>query len=83
MALITLTYTLSFIFESSNTAFRSLGIIYIFAGFFVPMIVSSILVSVSHNPTVNQIISGIFYTDPFYPLYSSLIYLAMKGFDMD
>lgn len=69
-ALICLTYCFSFVFDSSNTAFRSLGIIYVIVGWAVPITVTSVLSSIKGIPVeVSKIVTGTFYLDPFYPFY--------------
>lgn len=49
LSLITMTYFIGFVFQSSNTAFRTLGILYMLLGFVVPLLVSTVLGAVSSN----------------------------------
>jgi hypothetical protein len=78
-ALICMTYCIAFLFGSSNTAFRSLGILYVIVGWAVPITVTTVLSSVKSIPdSVSSIVTGIFYIDPFYPFYQSLIYLSIQ-----
>src|SRR5437879_6162218 len=43
--LITMTYLMSYLFTSSNRAFRLIGAIYIFIGYVIPVAISSILMA--------------------------------------
>lgn len=77
LSLISLTYLVSFLFSNSNTAFRSIGILYILIGYFLPLTATSVLTIKGIPESIPIIFASLFYLDPFYPFYSTLIYLAL------
>lgn len=62
------------------SAFKLIGVISIIGGFVLPFTISILLSVSGNNQTMEDIIiNGIIYIDPFYPLYSSTIYIAMTN----
>lgn len=78
LALIALTYLISFAFTSSNRAFRTIGALYIVIGFVLPLAITGILAAVSSG-TITTIVTAIFYINPFYPFYLSLMYVSTSA----
>lgn len=68
LALISLTYFVSFLFKTSATAFRQIGVMYLLIGYIIPNTVSGI-VMVTAGVTVYNIVRTILLLDPFYPFY--------------
>jgi len=79
LAMIPMTYIVSYVFSSNNDAFRYVGVIYIFIGFMVPVVIGSVLLVAKDKPTMVSVISGILFLDPFYPLYQGLQLIAYEG----
>jgi hypothetical protein len=78
MGLITMTYMISFLFSSSNSAFRAIGGLYLLIGFVLPFSIMGLLFLVKNN-TIVIIITAIMYINPFYPFYLSLLYVNMSN----
>jgi hypothetical protein len=78
LALITMTYMISFLFKSSNSAFRAIGGLYVLIGFVLPFSIMGVLFLVS-NDTVVIIATVIMYVNPFYPFYLSLLFINMSN----
>mmetsp|Transcript_17960 Transcript_17960/g.12964 ORF Transcript_17960/g.12964 Transcript_17960/m.12964 type:complete len:168 (-) Transcript_17960:1261-1764(-) len=79
LAMITMTYIFSYAFENNNTAFRYMGLLYLFIGFLVPILVSSAFYAADQGATIIQVVQGIMFLDPFYPLYQGLQLIAFEG----
>lgn len=77
-SLISLTYAVGFMFSSSNTAFRQIGVLYLVIGYFVPNTIGSVLGLMS-GFTGSKIIRSILVIDPFTPFYESLIYTVFRS----
>ena len=72
MCLITMTYLISFMFQNTDRAFRSIGIIYLLGGTFIPNFLGTLVVGISQSITVYKIFRYIMLANPFWNLNQSM-----------
>ena len=68
MCLISLTYLLSFMFDSTNRAFRTIGVIYLVGGTFIANFLGNITVAITRSYTAYKIFRYIMLANPFWNL---------------
>ena len=83
LSLITLTYLFSFMFSSSNVAFKQIGVIYLIGGTVLPGFIGSILTISTGSNVVRKTFRCIFLVDPFWNFQDSMTYTMLKNFADD
>jgi len=79
LCMISLTYLIGYAFKSSDKAFRMTGTTYAVIGFVVPVALTAALSTVN-NQAFKVTVNAIFYLDPFYPFYLTLMWICVDNF---
>lgn len=74
--LINFTYVWSFAYKSSNSAFRTIGIWYILLGYFVPLIINTVILAIDQD-VLKTVIEYALQLDPFLPFANSIFYISI------
>ena len=83
MCLICLTYLISFMFQNANKAFRTIGIVYLLGGTFIPNFLGSLFVGITQSITAYKIFRYLMLANPFWNLNQSMQNVMLDNLVLD